>query len=289
MEEKKNIPYKSNNNNKITNNSIFEYYSQFTNNNNNNFSNEIQQFKSLNFPQKSNMQIMSINSNSNVNQNIPSNDFLINEKYYTQKNNNFKLKSEICENNYNKKENKEMKKITPDDLLLTKIENRTILRVNPAIYMNESYEFLTSNLYILLKDQFGCKFLQDKLEKDKYIAFSYFFPALVPNIKELIKDTFANYFIQKILFYLNEEQMEYILKILEPEFLDICIDSRGTRVIQSIMDLLLTEKLRKLFFDIIKPIFISLINEFISTHIIYKFINLFPEFLEETNNIIIII
>ena len=230
------------------------------------------------------MQIMSINSNNN--QNIPSNEFLINEKYYTQKNNNFKLKSEIVDNN-NIKENKETKKITPDDLLLTKVDNRTILRVNPAIYINESYEFLTSNLYILLKDQFGCKFLQDKLEKDKYIAFSYFFPALVPNINELIKDTFANYFIQKMLFYLNEAQMEYILKILAPNFLDICIDSRGTRVVQSIMDLLLTEKLRKLFFDIIKPIFISLINEFISTHIIYKFINLFPEFLEETNNIII--
>jgi hypothetical protein len=52
------------------------------------------------------------------------------------------------------------------------------------------------------------------------------------------------------------------------------------------MDLLLTEKLRKLFFDIIKPIFIGLINEFVSTHIIYKFINLFPEYLEDTNNII---
>ena len=282
MEEKKNILYK--NNNKISNNSIFEYYSQFINTNNNNLSTDLQQFKSFNFPQKSNMQIMSINSNNN--QNIPSNEFLINEKYYTQKNNNFKLKSEIVDNN-NIKENKEMKKITPDDLLLTKVDNRTILRVNPAIYINESYEFLTSNLYILLKDQFGCKFLQDKLEKDKYIAFSYFFPALVPNINELIKDTFANYFIQKMLFYLNEAQMEYILKILEPNFLDICIDSRGTRVVQSIMDLLLTEKLRKLFFDIIKPIFISLINEFISTHIIYKFINLFPEFLEETNNIII--
>ena len=283
MEEKKNIPYK--NNNKISNNSIFEYYSHFTNTNNNNLSTDLQQYKSFNFPQKSNMQIMTINSNNN--QNIPSNEFLINEKYYTQKNNNFKLKSEIVDNNNNFKENKEMKKITPDDLLLTKVDNRTILRVNPAIYINESYEFLTSNLYILLKDQFGCKFLQDKLEKDKYIAFSYFFPALVPNINELIKDTFANYFIQKMLFYLNEAQMEYILKILAPNFLDICIDSRGTRVVQSIMDLLLTEKLRKLFFDIIKPIFISLINEFISTHIIYKFINLFPEFLEETNNIII--
>ena len=282
MEEKKNIPYK--NSNKISNNSIFEYYSHFINTNNNNLSTDLQQFKSFNFPRKPNMQITPINSNNN--QNIPSNEFLINEKYYTQKNNNFKLKSEIVDNN-NIKENKEMKKITPDDLLLTKVDNRTILRVNPAIYINESYEFLTSNLYILLKDQFGCKFLQDKLEKDKYIAFSYFFPALVPNINELIKDTFANYFIQKMLFYLNEAQMEYVLKILAPNFLDICIDSRGTRVVQSIMDLLLTEKLRKLFFDIIKPIFISLINEFISTHIIYKFINLFPEFLEETNNIII--
>ena len=284
MEEKQNIPYKKNNN-KISNNSIYEYYSHFTNTNDNNYSTDLQKFNSLNFPQNPNMQTMPMNSNGN--KNISRNELLNKEKYYTQKNNNFKLKSEIVGNNNNIKENKGIKEITPDDLVITQIENRNILRVNPAIYINESYEFLTSNLYILLKDQLGCKFLQDKLEKDKYIAFSYFFPALVPNIKELIKDTFANYFIQKILFYLNEEQMEYILKLLEPDFLDICIDSRGTRVVQSIMDLLLTEKLRKLFFDIIKPIFTSLINEFISTHIIYKFINLFPEYLEESNNIII--
>jgi hypothetical protein len=283
MEDKKNIPYKKSSKN--LHNSILEYYSPYPNENGKINTSELQKFKSFDFSQNSYKQIKPLNLNEI--QNILSDEFLMNEKLYTQKNNNFRLKSEIVESNNNKKENKEIKKITPDDLLLTQVENRTILRVNPAIYINESYEFLTSNLYILLKDQFGCKFLQEKLEKDKYTAFSYFFPALVPNIKEFITDTFANYFIQKILVYLNESQMECILKILEPDFLDICIDSRGTRVVQSIMDLLLTEKLRKLFFDIIKPIFISLINEFVSTHIIYKFINLFPEYLEDTNNIII--
>ena len=54
----------------------------------------------------------------------------------------------------------------------------------------------------------------------------------------------------KKFIYLNEAQIEYILKILQPDFLDICIDNRGSRVIQSIMDLLTTEKLKKLFFDI---------------------------------------
>ena len=110
---------------------------------------------------------------------------------------------------------------------------------------------------------------------------------MIPNLNELIKDPFANYFIQKMFFYLNEEQLIYVLKNIEPDILDISIDSHGTRVIQGVMDLLMTEKLKKLFFDIIKPVFIYLINEFFSVHIIYKFINLFPEFWEASNNIII--
>ena len=160
------------------------------------------------------------------------------------------------------------------------------MRLNPLVYQNESYEFLSSNLYIILKDQLGCKFLQEKLENDTNNALYYFFPALIPNINELTKDAFANYFIQKLFGYLNEEQIEYILKILQPNFLDICIDSHGTRVIQCIMEILISEKLKKLFFDIIKPIFINLINELNGTHIIYKFFRIFPEFSDVSYDII---
>ena len=79
----------------------------------------------------------------------------------------------------------------------------------------------------------------------------------------------------------------YILNILTPDFLDICSDSHGTRAIQGIMNYLRTEKLRVLFFKIIKPIFISLINEMNGIHIIYKFINEFQDFLSQINSIVL--
>ena len=53
------------------------------------------------------------------------------------------------------------------------------------------------------------------------------------------------------------------------------------------MDFLITEKNRNLFFEIIKPLFTNLINEVNGTHIIYKFIKVFPEFSEASNEIII--
>ena len=210
------------------------------------------------------------------------------------KNNNLKKESDI--NNINNLENpkqntnnykKKIKSITPEDLIPTSINDRIILRINPLVYKNESYEFLSSNIYILLKDQLGCKYLQEKLETDTINAVCYFYPALIPNLLYLIKDNFANYFIQKICYYLNEDQIANILNILASDFLDICSDSHGTRAIQGIMNCLQTEKLRVLFFKIIKPIFISLIIEMNGIHIIYKFINEFSEFLEEINDIIL--
>ena len=183
-------------------------------------------------------------------------------------------------------ENKIKKSINEDDLILTTINGHTILRINPSVYKNESYEFLSCNLYILLKDQLGCKFLQEKLETDTQKAVSYFYPSLTHNILFLIKDSFANYFIQKICYFLNEEQIENILNILKPEFKEICCDIHGTRSIQGIMNNLQTEKLRNLFFEIIKPIFIHLIKDPNGSHIIYKFINEFQEFLNQVNSIV---
>ena len=284
MEEKNNIPYKNLN---ISNSPIIKYYSNIADPNNENYQSEILKFKALNFP-NNNIQIPPLNLNNN--QTESSNDSINKEIHFTHKNNNFKLKNDIDitkqKSNDKIREIKKIKQIKPEDLILTKINNNTILRLNPLVYQNESYEFLSSNLYIILKDQLGCKFLQEKLENDTNNALYYFFPALIPNINELTKDAFANYFIQKLFGYLNEEQIEYILKILQPNFLDICIDSHGTRVIQCIMEILISEKLKKLFFDIIKPIFINLINELNGTHIIYKFFRIFPEFSDVSCDII---
>lgn len=200
------------------------------------------------------------------------------------KNGNENSKNEIKSKkskNFSKK-----KSINTYDLIPTSVNGHLFLRINPLVYRNESYEFLSYNLYLLLKDQLACKFLQEKLDTDPQKSVYYFYPALIPNLLFLIKDSFANYFIQKICYFLNEEQIENILKTLTPQFLDICCDIHGTRAIQGIMNTLQTEKIRKLFFEIIQPIFISLINDISGIHIIYKIINEFPEFLNQINLIV---
>ena len=301
MDDKINIPYK-----KYTKRTspIISYYSHLTNPNNENYNSEISKIQEMNLQNTEQNKISDNNNNNKKNLFNESNKI---RKYSSQKNNNFKLKSEMditkkysYDKTYEKKDiiednkniNKEIncineiKVIKPEDLIPTKVNNSVILRINPLIYQNESYDFLSSNLYILLKDQLGCKFLQEKLQKDPKNSVYFFFKSLVPNIVELIKDKFANYFIQRFFYYLSEEQLEYILKIISNDFFEICNDNHGTRVIQCLIDYLITENLRNIFFENIRPIFIQLINEINGTHIIYKFLYNFPEFSEISNDII---
>lgn len=256
------------------------------NNNQNNTINKINESKKKDSKKKLNNKI--IESNEIKGNKISIKDNIENKSKENDINNNINnIKLSENSNLLNTKENTiKIKSITPEDLIPTKIKDRVILRINPLVYKNESYEFLSSNLYILLKDQIGCKYLQEKLETDTIKAVYYFYPALLPNLLFLIKDSFANYFIQRICSYLNEEQIEIMLYILKPEIFQICSDTYGSRSIQCIMNYLLTLKLKMLFFDMIRPFFISLINDINGVHIIYNLVNEFPEFMNEINIII---
>ena len=289
--EEKNKNYHNNYNNKV-NSPIFNYYSDIVNSPNLSQNSENIINTQINFPQS--LQSLTLQQQLENDKRNKANESIKEDKNYTPKNNYFKYNetniNNLNENSINKRNEEDLngiKSINPEDLIPTSINGRVILRINPLIYRNESYEFLANNIYLLLKDQLGCKFLQEKLETDTVNAFQYFYPAILPHLSVLVKDAFANYFIQKLYCYMSDEQIEFILNTLQPEFLDICSDNHGTRAIQGIMDFLLTAKLRNLFFEMIKPIFISLINELNGTHIINKFIDFCPEFLHNINNIII--
>ena len=278
---------KINNINNNKNSIVFNYYSN--NIKSESDDSEMLKINQLKIPSTSESSINNLkkykkeeNVESDINK-LSTNNNLLTRNMTSESNhgNNFYLKGQ--KENHN---SKVIKSIGIDDLISTTVKGRSILRINPFIYQNQSYEFLSDNIYILLKDQLGSKFLQEKLDSDTQKALSYFYPALLPHILILIKDSFANYFIQKVLYYLNDEQIEYILTIISPEFFGICCDNHGSRVIQSLMNFLQMEKSRKLFYQIIKPNIIPLINELNGIHIIYKFINEFPEFLNEVNNII---
>ena len=178
--------------------------------------------------------------------------------------------------------------ITAQDLITTTTaNNKKIKRIDPNSYINESYQYLAHNIFLLSKDQAGCRFLQKKIEEEPQIATMHFYPAILPYISSLVKDPFGNYLIQKLCTNLKPEQIKEILIIISQNVLEIGCNSHGTRVIQNLINYLSTQDLINTFFKMIEPYIIPLLKELNGTHIIQKYINDFPQYSSLINNIVI--
>ena len=169
----------------------------------------------------------------------------------------------------------------------TTATNKKIKRIDPQTYLNESYEYLSHNIFPLAKDQAGCRFLQKKLDEDTQTAVSYFYPALIPYIHPLVRDPFGNYLIQKLCDFVSHEQLIHIINILSPNILDIGANSHGTRVIQHIISYLKTDDLIKYFFRIITPYVVPLLKELNGTHIIQKLLTDHPTYAHIIHQIVV--
>ena len=198
-------------------------------------------------------------------------------------NNNYNLNQDT-----NRTNKKNIYTITSKDLVTTiTSNNKKIKRVNPKTYLNESYEYLAHNIFILSKDQAGCRFLQEKLEKEPQLATNFFYQAILPYVLPLVKDPFGNYLIQKLCKTLDDKQIKKILEIMSNTILDIGSNSHGTRVIQQIINYLNTKELLDYFIEIIKPHVIPLLKELNGTHIIQKLLIEHPESGDSINKIIV--
>ena len=260
--------------------------------------------------------------NNNIENNIPENA----EKYINFRSNNIAFdtnnKFSLDKNDFNKKQNeldnenlynnfyyngdnykisnfKEYKKkdylvtgeipsISAADIVtVLTANNKKIKRIDPNTYLNESIEYLSYNIFPLAKDQAGCRFLQEKLEKDPITTTEHFFKAIIPYVLPLTKDPFGNYLIQKLFYYLSPDQIKKIMEIVSSTILDIGSNSHGTRVIQHLINFLSNKELVDFFLIKIKPYVIPLLKELNGTHIINKFLNDHPECADEINKIIV--
>ena len=153
--------------------------------------------------------------------------------------------------------------------------------------MDESYEYLSHNIFILAKDQAGCRFLQEKIEKDPIEATSYFYEAIQPYLNILVKDPFGNYLVQKIIKNLDQEKIKKFLEIISPSIIEISINNHGTRVVQYLIGFLKSKELQNYFIEMIKPHTIHLLKELNGAHIIQKLLIEYPNSCLELNKIII--
>ena len=141
---------------------------------------------------------------------------------------NHSINNKICNNNkyiiINENNN------TPD-----MNDNFAILPLNKSFYEYTDEELLKYCI-ALIKDQSGCRFLQDKIRSNQIFANEKLFEKIKSKIKLISCDPFGNYFLQALIDVLNYENANTLLDLIQNDFTSICISPHGTRVIQKIID-----------------------------------------------------
>ena len=196
-----------------------------------------------NYPESNNYNYINNNQNNNGSLNIlmrGNNNDNIKSKLNNNINNNYIPKMYINNNyilnmNTNKSNNKNeaQNNINSNDNESTKINKQNISTKNLYEYTNE--EILDLSI-ILIKEQIGCRFMQEKVKSDNNFANESLFPKIKYNLKELCCDSFGNYFLQALIEVLSFDNINKFFDITQCDFTDICNSPHGTRVIQKIIE-----------------------------------------------------
>ncbi|WEJ95802.1 protein necessary for high temperature growth [Yamadazyma tenuis] len=141
---------------------------------------------------------------------------------------------------------------------------------------------LKSDILRLSKDQYGCRFLQKKIDENlisnysiRYANFEIIFNEIYLNLYELIIDPFGNYLIQKLIKYASNENLNLMLDILQSNLFQISINQHGTRALQKIIESLNSPYQLDLLTSGLKPFIIELIKDLNGNHVIQKILNKF--------------
>ncbi|KAG9088655.1 hypothetical protein FS749_001995 [Ceratobasidium sp. UAMH 11750] len=90
----------------------------------------------------------------------------------------------------------------------------------------------------LCKDQYGCRYLQKKLEEDVLENCDVIFYKTVSLFAELMVDPFGNYLCQKIFEYLTDEQRNMICDCIAHDLVRLSLNIHSTWVMQKMIHFL---------------------------------------------------
>ncbi|XP_059637972.1 putative pumilio homolog 7, chloroplastic [Cornus florida] len=130
---------------------------------------------------------------------------------------------------------------------------------------------LQGYMYLLAKDQQGCRFLQSIFEEGTHQDKQIVFNEIINHVVELMINPFGNYLMQKLLDVCNEEQRTQIVFMVteEPrELVRISLNTHGTRVVQKLIETLKTRQQITLLVSALKPGFLDLIKDPNGNHVL---------------------
>ncbi|XP_065879381.1 pumilio homolog 12 isoform X2 [Euphorbia lathyris] len=165
----------------------------------------------------------------------------------------------------------------PPDITDLKSSN---LRPQPQKY--NSVDEITGRVYLMAKDQHGCRFLQRKFSEGTQQDVEKIFLEVIDHIVELMTDPFGNYLVQKLLEVCNEEQRNQILcaATRKPgELVRISCDMHGTRAVQKVIETLKTQEQFSMVVSSLKPGIVTLIKNMNGNHVAQRCLQyLSPEY-----------
>ncbi|KAL9306995.1 putative pumilio 8 [Arabidopsis thaliana] len=125
-------------------------------------------------------------------------------------------------------------------------------------------------VYLMAKDQHGCRFLQRIFEDGSALDAMIIFIEVIPHVVELMMDPFGNYLMQKLLDVCNEEQRTQIILMVTSEpgqLIRISLNAYGTRVVQRLVESIKTRKQISLVKSALRPGFLNLIRDLNGNHV----------------------
>ncbi|OMO86992.1 hypothetical protein CCACVL1_09335 [Corchorus capsularis] len=128
-------------------------------------------------------------------------------------------------------------------------------------------------IYLIAKDQHGCRFLQRLFDDGTQQDVQIIFEEIIDHVVELMMNPFGNYLMQKLLEVCNEEQRMQILLVVTQEpgqLVKISLNTHGTRVIQKLIETLKTRQQISLVISALEPGFLALIKDLNGNHVVQR-------------------
>ncbi|XP_022147594.1 pumilio homolog 12-like isoform X2 [Momordica charantia] len=125
-------------------------------------------------------------------------------------------------------------------------------------------------IYLMAKDQYGCRFLQRKFVEGTQEDIEKIFNEIIDHVVELMTDAFGNYLVQKLLEVCNEDQrMQILHKITRNhgELVIISCDVHGTRAIQKVIETLKTPEQIFMIVSSLKSGIVTLMKNINGNHV----------------------
>ncbi|KAA0055726.1 pumilio-like protein 12-like isoform X1 [Cucumis melo var. makuwa] len=132
-----------------------------------------------------------------------------------------------------------------------------------------SLDEASGKIYLMAKDQHGCRFLQRMFSEGTKEDIEIIFGEIIHHVSELMVDPFGNYLIQKLLGVCDEDQrLQILYKINRPgELIRISCNMHGTRAVQKLIETLKTPEQFSLIVSLLKTGIVILMKNVNGNHV----------------------